>query len=140
MEHRWGQRLNLGVAAQVLVGSRAPTLGRLQNVSVSGAFVRTRSPAPVGTLLELAVPFGSNTGAALQRATAYVARTTAEGIGIEWCDLAPPLALALLARPTAAARPPLVAGTGRFGLETAALGASRDLRTQRDRPSMVSAA
>jgi hypothetical protein len=96
MEHRWGQRSNVRVAVQLRIGGAAAASGLLQNLSVSGAFVQTHSLAIIGAFLELEIPPGILPGQRLASACAYVARHTTEGMGIEWCDLAPPLALALL--------------------------------------------
>jgi hypothetical protein len=96
MEHRWGQRSNVQVAVRLRMVGGAAMNGCLQNLSVSGAFVHICTSAPIGALLELEVPLTHRSGHHLPRACAYVARRTTEGIGIEWCDLAPPLALELL--------------------------------------------
>jgi len=96
MEHRWGQRSNVQAAVRLRMAGGAAANGYLQNLSVSGAFVHTRVSAPIGARLELEFPLTHRSGHHLPSASAYVARRTTEGIGIEWCDLAPPLALALL--------------------------------------------
>jgi len=96
MEHRWGQRSNVQAAVRLRMAGGAATNGYLQNLSVSGAFVHTRVSAPIGALLELELPLAHRPGRHLPSACAYVARHTTEGMGIEWCDLAPPLALPLL--------------------------------------------
>ncbi len=41
MDHRWGQRVAVDLAVQLLCHPRTIAVGRLMNVSVSGAYVRT---------------------------------------------------------------------------------------------------
>ncbi len=140
MEHRWGQRSNLRVAVQLRIGDGAATSGYLQNLSVSGAFVLTRSLAAVGTLLELEVPLGNHHGLPLPSACAYVARRSPEGLGIEWCDLAPPLALALLGGQGTETWKVLRIGDGLLAPDTPPSTANRAAPARRVQTPRVSAA
>lgn len=140
MEHRWGQRSNLRVPVQLLIGDSTPASGSLQNLSVSGAFVRTRWPAPLGTLLELEFPLINTYGQGQLRTAAYVTRRAADGIGIEWYDLAPPVALALLGRQSAGTESVTSTDQRPYAPRLNAGSASQKSRALRDRSSLVGAA
>ena len=140
MEHRWGQRSNVQAAVRLRMAGGAATNGYLQNLSVSGAFVRTRSLAPLGALLELEIPLGTSPGQQLASARAYVARRTPQGIGIEWCDLAPPMALALLGEHRIATHRVLPTDTPLHAPDASTGAPNRRLPIRREPPSWISAA
>jgi hypothetical protein len=89
MDHRWGQRVAVDLAVQLLCHPRTIAVGRLMNVSVSGAYVRT------GLIPALLAPvrilgFLSETeGMRREAIEGYVVRREREGFGIEWFELAP---------------------------------------------------
>lgn len=89
MEHRWGERIAVRLTVALSGGSLPPVAGSLENVSSSGAFVRTlgRGPArgPVDVTFE---EHGSGRGRSV-RLPAYVVRETESGVGIEWYEFAP---------------------------------------------------
>ncbi len=95
MEHRWGQRIDLGLTVHLAAsGDSGP--GRLRDASISGGFIETGSALPLYTNLGIVVLLG--TGAA-QRAVelpACVTRLARDGVGVEWRDMACPTLLALL--------------------------------------------
>ena len=55
MDHRWGQRVAVDLAVQLLCHPRTIAVGRLMNVSVSGAYVRT-GLVPALTLTFMSLP------------------------------------------------------------------------------------
>jgi hypothetical protein len=89
MDHRWGQRVAVDLAVQLLCHPRTVAVGRLMNVSVSGAYVRTGLVpallAPVRILGFLSETEGTRRAAI----DGYVVRREREGFGIEWFELAP---------------------------------------------------
>ena len=90
MEHRWGRRIALTIPVSLAMGGGKPLLGEMLNVSISGAFVQTPRAIPLGTQLEVEViPRHDHVGRNLERVAAHVTRCGGDGVGIEWCDLAP---------------------------------------------------
>ena len=89
MDHRWGQRVVVDLAVQLLCHPRTIAVGRLMNASVSGAFVRTGlAPALLAPVRILG--FLSETeGTRREAIEGYVVRREREGFGIEWFELAP---------------------------------------------------
>lgn len=94
MEHRWGHRHNL----DRMVLLRAPgwrVLGRIRNLSVSGAFLRC--PLPHSGVTRLFVDLRMGPGE--RELTAEIVRFAADGIGVEWSTLAPAQVVRLLTSP-----------------------------------------
>lgn len=90
MEHRWGRRIAGRIPVRLTVGVGEFLLGQIVNVSISGAFVQTPRPLALWTQLEVeAVLRHHHVGRDPDRVAAHVTRRTSEGVGIEWCDLAP---------------------------------------------------
>ena len=100
LEHPWGVRSRLDIPVQVDCSSGVVVLGVMRDASVSGAFITTAVPLPAMTVVKL-VPM---TTRCQQRGgvEAFVVRRTAEGAGLEWCDLAPTSIVELLAPQEAA--------------------------------------
>src|SRR5487761_956830 len=90
MEHRWGERVVARETVQLACGSSPPVAGLLENVSSSGAFVRTSGRgARRGGPVEVILQDGGLGRTHPVRLPAYVVRETATGVGIEWCEFAP---------------------------------------------------
>jgi hypothetical protein len=89
MDHRWGQRVAVDLAVQLLCHPRTIAVGQLMNVSVSGAFVRTGLVpallAPVRILSFLSEHDGMRRAAV----EGYVVRRERGGFALEWFELAP---------------------------------------------------
>ena len=115
MEHRWGERVAVSLSVELSCGSTPPVAGSLENVSASGAFVRTleRGP-PRGPVEVIFADPGLPHGRAV-RLAAFVVRETAAGVGIEWREFAPRAVREFMlsgkrarrARPGARALPPI---------------------------------
>lgn len=89
MEHRWGERVAVSLSVELFWGSAPPVAGSFENVSASGAFVRTHGRGPPRGPVEVAFPeLGLPRGRSV-RLQAFVVRETAAGVGIEWRELAP---------------------------------------------------
>ncbi len=91
MEHRWGRRIALKIPVRLIVGAGEPLLGQMLNVSISGAFVEAPRPLPLWARIhvELILQHHPITRGGTERVSAHVTRTAGDGVGIEWCDLAP---------------------------------------------------
>jgi hypothetical protein len=104
MEHRWGERVIAHLTVELSCGAAAPVVGLLDNVSSSGAFVRTQSRLPRGAV-EVALVRPGAGRESLARLPAYIVRESELGVGIEWCEFAPRAVRELMGRgPSTAAR------------------------------------
>jgi len=113
MEHRWGMRRALDVGVRVYLRPRLPGFGRLLNASSSGAYVATNIKPPIMALVHVALGWGSFRRGGRHRIAAYVVRSDARGIAIEWREFGPSSVLALIdsleALPSRKARRPAAA-------------------------------
>lgn len=89
MEHRWGERVAVRQTVELAVGSSPPVAGLLENVSSSGAFVRTQGRGPPRGPVEVVLQESGSIRRRSVRLPAYVVRETDSGVGIEWCEFAP---------------------------------------------------
>jgi PilZ domain len=89
MEHRWGERFAVRMTVELSSGSSAPVPGSLENVSASGAFVRTDERGPPRGPVAVILRHDDSGRARAVRLAAYVVRETEGGVGIEWCEFAP---------------------------------------------------
>ena len=90
MEHRWGERVALRLTVELSSGSSPPVAGSIENVSSSGAFVRTEGGrGPPRGPVEVTFPEGEFGRRPAVRLAAYVVRETDLGVGIEWSEFAP---------------------------------------------------
>jgi hypothetical protein len=90
MEHRWGRRRPCRARICISAGGGATGLGRLRDVSMSGAFLETAVPLALFSQLAIAVLRGDGSRHALEF-PAVVVRHDQGGVGIEWCDPNPRL-------------------------------------------------
>lgn len=81
--------MTLWVPVRLLIGGNGPVSGQMENVSVSGAFVRTHWSGPLGVRVEIEVLRGGPFGQRLGPVAAHLIRQTPDGAALEWCDLAP---------------------------------------------------
>ena len=89
MEHRWGERIAVSLTVELSCAGSPPVAGSLENVSSSGAFVRTESRGPPrGPVAVILAQRGAGRGRSV-RIAAYVVRESDVGVGIEWCEFAP---------------------------------------------------
>lgn len=95
MEHRWGQRVPLGLTVHVAsAGDSGP--GRLRDASISGGFIETDAALPQFTNLSVVVLVGAGAAQRAVELPACVTRVARDGVGVEWRDMACPTLLALL--------------------------------------------
>lgn len=97
MEHRWGERVALRQTVELFFGSSPPVVGSLENVSSSGAFVRTAGRRPPRGPVEVILQEDRSVRRQ-PRLPAYVVRETDSGVGIEWCEFAPRAVRELIVR------------------------------------------
>ncbi len=89
MDHRWGQRVAVDLAVQLLCHPRTIAVGRLMNVSVSGAYVRTGLVPAVLAPVRILGFLSEAEGTRREAIDGYVVRRERGGFGIEWFELAP---------------------------------------------------
>jgi hypothetical protein len=110
MEHRWGARVGVDIPVRITAQPFAVRFGRLTNVSVSGAYIRAELEVRLLTRIEVSIELPRRSKHAAPAIAAYVARKLRDGIGIEWCEFAPPaigdLLHSLSTRPHTHARRP----------------------------------
>lgn len=81
MEHRWGTRVELDAAVDLVIAGGRAERAVVANASLSGAFVKWLGPAPFMGRVALR-PVGAK-GEWLE---GCVVRLAADGFGIEWLD------------------------------------------------------
>jgi hypothetical protein len=81
MEHRWGERTAVDFPVQLRGTAGGVTSGRIANVSASGALIRIDLRLDPPTRIDIVI-----CGLPVP---AFVVRTLAGAVGVEWCELAP---------------------------------------------------
>jgi hypothetical protein len=95
MDHRWGSRIAVNTPVLVIYPAHATGTGRMTEVSMSGAFVRTDFAPPDLVWIHLAGAF--------EETEAYIVRRSEFGIAVEWVEILP-LAIRALLVPQARSR------------------------------------
>ena len=90
MEHRWGERVGVDIPVRVTAHPFVVRAGRLSNLSVSGAFIKADFDLRLLSRIHVAIELPQRSKHEAPTVTAYVARKFKDGIGIEWCEFAPP--------------------------------------------------
>jgi len=98
-EHRWGERVRVNIPVLVLTDALTAMDGCLKNLSLSGALVQSDCDFQRHTLIDVRIDSPPPT-VRVSVVRAYVSRRLTHGIGIEWCDFAPPVVKALLRSPS----------------------------------------
>ena len=86
MEHRWGRRQPTDVKVRFVASTDKIGTGRILNISMTGAFMATKSPLRI-----LSVVYVASSRSRKVRSSgmaAYVVRHDALGVGLEWCEAA----------------------------------------------------
>jgi len=97
MERRWGNRVELDENVTVMRDGELVGVARLQELSLSGAFLRAKWRLPLLARVHVEVP--RIRGERRSRDTmveAFVARQSDDGMGLEWCEFAPPGVAAIM--------------------------------------------
>jgi hypothetical protein len=87
MEHRWGQRRLADLVVRLIGSPGAIGIGRLRDVSASGAFVQTKLDLPLLSVLRVELVAGRLPANHPCTGRAYVVRQDSAGVGIEWLAL-----------------------------------------------------
>lgn len=89
MEHRWGERIAVDIPVEVSVPPLVIGTGRITNISISGAWISGRFDLP--PLARAFIVFDFSLGGVREALpiACFVARVRAEGMGVEWRELAP---------------------------------------------------
>jgi hypothetical protein len=86
-DHRWGRRKVTDAAVRFMALPGMLGVGRVTNVSVTGAFMETGVALPFATLVHLE-SIETAADAMRKRLSANVVRCTEHGVGLEWCECA----------------------------------------------------
>ena len=84
MEHRWGRRQPLDLRVRFVSRTKIGT-GCLTNVSVTGAFMKTRVHLRLLSVLNLSLASRSK-AAKGKGVPVFVVRQDSAGVGLEWCE------------------------------------------------------
>lgn len=89
MEHRWGERVPLSIPVRLTGYPFSVRVGRLTNLSVSGAQIKADFEVRLLSRIHVAIELPQRSKHEAPTITAYVTRKFRDGIGIEWCEFAP---------------------------------------------------
>jgi hypothetical protein len=89
MEHRWGRRIPVDISVRLSCRPYAVGLGRMLDLSVSGAFIQTSLKLPLLARVHVEIEPPQGVGGQIHRVAACVVRRNANGFGLEWYELAP---------------------------------------------------
>ena len=97
MEHRWGERVAMNMPIRLTL-ARAFSVGsgQLSDLSVSGGWIITDQRVRVLSQIGIVLNPGRVTKCDAAVIAAYVTRQCKNGIGVEWCQFAPPTVAELL--------------------------------------------
>lgn len=95
MEHRWGQRVPLGLPVHVTTANNGGA-GILRDASISGGFIECNLALNPLAHVGVVVLVGAGPARRAVELPACVTRCTPEGVGVEWRDMACAPLLALL--------------------------------------------
>jgi len=96
MEHRWGERVGVNIPVRITGHQFTVCVGRLANLSVSGAFIRAEFNPRLLSRIHVLIALPQRTKREAPVIAAYVSRKFKDGIGIEWCEFKPPAISRLL--------------------------------------------
>jgi len=85
MEHRWGRRQSTDLEVRFVSRAKIGT-GCLSNVSVTGAFLKTKVHLRLLSVLSLSIaPLSRKANG--KGVAAFVVRQDSDGVGLEWCEV-----------------------------------------------------
>ena len=97
MEHRWGERFTVDLAVRVAGRPYSVRMGRLVDLSVSGAFIDVAADLRLLSRVQVAITaLPQRLGHPTPMIAAFIARRPKDGVGVEWCEHAPKAVLELL--------------------------------------------
>jgi len=88
LEHRWGERIKVNIPVRMQGATSPDAVGCVQNLSLSGALMKSDTALRLHTLIEIIVemPPPSTRTAVIK---ALVSRKSEDGVGLEWYEFAP---------------------------------------------------
>jgi len=95
MEHRWGERVRVNIPVYVSAAGMAGSGGRIKNLSLSGALVKSDCELRLHSLIEVHIELPPPSPR-IAIVKAHVSRKLDESVGIEWCEFAPTVVKDLL--------------------------------------------
>lgn len=98
LEHRWGARVRVDLPVRLSASALGEVDGRIENLSLSGALVKSECELRLHTLLEVRIDLRPLSRAAVL--DAHVSRKLKQGAGIEWCEFAPAIVKELMRAPS----------------------------------------
>lgn len=87
IDHRWGRRRVTDAAMRFMALPGMLGVGRVTNVSVTGAFMETGVELPFAAIVHLE-SIETAADRTRKRLSASVVRCTKHGVGLEWCECA----------------------------------------------------
>jgi hypothetical protein len=86
MEHRWGRRQSTDLMVRFFATSGTTGIGRLLNISSTGAFLATTAHLRPLSLVNLESAAAAFWEIQSRHIAASVVRQDAIGVGLEWCE------------------------------------------------------
>ncbi len=107
MERRWGNRVMLDEAVSVTRDGELIGTASLPELSLSGAFLKTEWRLPQLARVYVEVPrLRHERRSRHTLIEAFVVRHCPDGVGVEWCEFAPPEVVAVMDERRQLAPPP----------------------------------
>jgi hypothetical protein len=91
MEHRWGERIKVDIQVQIAAPPLSLRPAQIANLSLSGACIKADYDLRALSRVEVVIAIPLKPGGDTSRISAYVTRNNKGGIGVEWCEYAPPV-------------------------------------------------
>lgn len=98
LEHRWGARVGVDLPVRLAASALGEVDGRIENLSLSGALVKSECELRLHTLIEVRIDLQRLSRVAVLNA--HVSRKLKQGAGIEWCEFAPAVVKELMRPPS----------------------------------------
>jgi hypothetical protein len=89
MEHRLGTRMPISLPVKLHHAGSTPALGRMLDVSLSGAYVQTSASLKPLACIGIVCDRALSAVAGAPCVTAFVTRVAADGVALEWFEFAP---------------------------------------------------
>ena len=97
MEHRWGHRIAVDLPIRLAsADASAWRTGRLTNVSITGALIRSDFAFRLLSLVSVVIESRTVKNPESKRIAGYVARIDHHGMGVEWAEMAAPAVVDLV--------------------------------------------
>jgi hypothetical protein len=97
MEHRWGERMSVYVPVRLDARPKALAPGCIRNASLSGAYIQTSVRLAPGMIVAVELE-GALRAPERPTVHAWLVRQDSHGLAVEWCEFAPEVIRAVVAR------------------------------------------